>query len=186
MSRLSNYLLASLMALFGAVAVAKPPSLPGDLLASIEMIEGSFAPVKGRTGWWFQREPSLAGGYSVTGYEFRSGKLVDEFGGGSEDRLINALDEIGLTQFDFDAEVESANEVMVSRAKEEADLVFPGVRDGARFRVTIVTSAGKVVFEAWNPGSIVDGMAPFNENFARLKRAFDLLRGFYADAKLQF
>jgi hypothetical protein len=186
MSRLSNYSLVFLMGLFGSWAVATPQNPPGELLASIEMIEGSFAPIKGRTGWWFQREPSLAGGYSVTGYEYRNGKLVDEFGGGSEDRLIDALDDIGLKQFDFDAAIESANQVMVSRAKEEADLVFPGVRDGARFRVTIATSAGKVVIEAWNPGSTADGLAPFNEDLSRLKRAFDLLRGFYADSKLQF
>lgn len=169
--------------------LATPPAEPrGGLLASIEKVEG-WKPIKRRTGWWFYAEKTTENlaGPIVTGYEYRDGKLVDEFGGGSEPALFAAINEAGLEQFDFEKEAAIASKRLVDQAEAQGqEPVVAGVRDGARYVVTIVVSTGTFRYEAWNPGITSDNLAPASEKIARLKQVFDLLRGFYAVSKLPF
>ena len=172
----------------GATALAKPPTEPpGRLLVSIEMREG-WQPIKKRTGYWFYAQPmtgNLAGPL-VTGYEYRDGKRVDEFGGGAEPDLVAAIEQLSLQSFDFDTEVAAARRRLAAKATDSGHIEVCGVRDGARWEVTVHSPTGKFRLDAWNPGATADCLAPHSEKLASLDKLFDLLRAFYADAKLQF
>ena len=175
------------LALAGTPALAKPPAPAGELLVSIEMREG-WKPVKKRTGYWFYAERTSGNlvGPLVTGYEYSGGELVDEFGGGSEPDLVAEIEKLGLTSFDFDREVEIASQRLAEKNQDGERIVVCGVRDGARWEVTVVSGAGTFKLDAWNPGPQADCLAPVSENLAKLDKLFDLLRQFYADTKLQF
>lgn len=164
--------------------VAKPPAEPpGELLASVEMLEG-WKPIERRTGWWFyahKGHPDLAAP-SITGYEYSNGKLVHEFGGGTAGGLYEAIRQAKLEQFDMEQEAGIATERMIEAAGDE--LFVCGARDGARYRITFVTAAGTFQYELWNPHNTISCLAPASERLARLKVLLDLLREFYADSKL--
>jgi hypothetical protein len=166
-----------------STAAKSPPEPPGELLASVEMVEG-WKPVERRTGWWFYAQkihPDLAAP-SVTGYEYSNGKLVREFGGGTEADLYDAIRQAKLEQFDMEQETEAASNRMIEASG--AELFICGARDGARYRITFVTAAGRFQYELWNPDNTINCLAPASERLARLKVLLDLLRKFYADSRL--
>jgi hypothetical protein len=188
MPRLTTLLVTLTLAFAGVGVFAKPPEPRGELLASIEFVEG-FEPIRKRTGYWFYAEkaPVDVAGPIITGYEYQNGKLVDEFGGGSEPALYEAINKVDLEQFDFEKEVESTTDALAA----ENDALYggplvTGVRDGVRCVVTIVTTQGTFRYEGWNPGLVAEDRARFSPKLDKLDRVFDLLRRFYSDAKLPF
>ncbi len=167
-------------------AVAKaPPDPPGELLASVEMLEG-WKPIKRRTGWWFYAHKSHSDVVAplVTGYEYSDGKLVREFGGGTESELYDAIRHAKLEQFDREQEAGAANERLMEAASAKDDIFVCGARDGARYRITFATESGTFQYELWNPDNTISCLAPASDRLARLKVLLDLLRKFYADSRL--
>ena len=187
MSRLTG-LFVSLTLTFAGVSLAKAPEPEGKLLASIEIVEG-FEPVRKRTGWWFyfDESPGLTGP-SVTGVEYRNGKIFQVFGGGSEPELFDAVYRSGIEWFDFAEEQDLVYERIAkeAEARGEEGVVVGGVRDGARSIVSLVTDKGVVRFDAWKIGVMSDILAPKSEKMARLKKVLDQLRQFYTTSLLQF
>ncbi|HEX6638407.1 MAG TPA: hypothetical protein VF033_12190 [Steroidobacteraceae bacterium] len=188
MSRVCTKIFAGALALWGVCAFSQSPEPKGELLASIEMVEG-WKPIERRTGWWFYAERTTGNliGPRITGYEYRDGKQVDEFGGGSQPDLFEAIYHAKLQAFDFEKEADIAHDRLSEQAaaRDEVPFISRG-RDGARFVVTIVTAAGTFKYEGWNPGDRADALAAGSEKIARLKQVFDQLRAFYTDSKLQF
>lgn len=184
---LATFAFAMVLSLAGANALAKAAEPPGELLASIEMLEG-WKIIEKRTGWWFyaQKTTGNRAGPLITGYHYENGKLVDEFGGGSEPELFEAIHGAKLEQFDLDQEAERAGEELTRQANARGEIFMWGLRDGARYRVTVVTAAGRFQYEDWNVQNLLDGLWPASDKFRRLKEVLDRLRSFYSDSKLWY
>lgn len=157
------------------------------LLASIMMTESAFkGRVARKTGFEFQvvdASPS-AGGHVLEGKEFLDGKLIDSFDFGSSSTQIVAIENVGLTPFDFDREVADATERAQRLAQERGEVFLHGVRDGAEWEIVIVTKSGRFSLRAWNPVAEADSLAPYSENLARLKAVIDLLVHSYGRYKM--
>ena len=159
------------------------------LLASITITESAFkGPVRRKTGFEFLvvDAPPRDGGPILEGREFRDGKLVDSFDFGSSSTRIAAIEQVGLTPFDFDREVADATERARKQAEERGETFLHGARDGAQWEIVIVTKSGRFSLRAWNPVAEVDALAPYSENLAKLKAVIDLLVQDYGRYRMGF
>lgn len=161
----------------------------GVLLASILVVEDAHSgPSKGRTGVVFlvRELPTNAVGPVLEGYEYRDGKVVDAFGGGSDSRgVIEAIKRSNLEPFDFQQEVTSAT----ARLRKEAEgrdeqLILGGSRDGALWEIVVLTEKGRLSIRERNPGGSIDAYAPYSEHLARLKLVMDQLALYYGRVKI--
>jgi len=176
-----------MLALFAAGCVAAPPAgveaAPRHLLASIRILESAFkGPISAKQGFFFytHEEPGIAGP-TLEGYEFRGGKQVDEFGGGSDSaKVIEAISRVGLQPFDFEQEVEAVTAGLRKESERRGEwFLEPQARDGAKWEVIISTGTGMFTLTAWNPRVVIDAYAPHSENIAKLKAVLDLLAQYY-------
>jgi len=178
--------------LFAGGCIAAPPetsNAPQErLLASIRLTESaSRGPVDKKHGFFFYVVVPPQGiiGPVLEGREFRDGRLVDEFGGGSGSAdVIAAIEKVGLTPFDFDAEVEAITARLLREAQARDEVLVTRGRDGAEWEVIVATSGGELRLRAWNPRDTINQLAPHSENIAKLKRVLDLLSQYYGDLKI--
>jgi len=158
------------------------------LLASFLMTESAHrGPIKRKTGFEFYVVAGKGvGGPFLEAAQFRDGKVVDTLDWGSSSAEIEAIERVGLVPFDFDREVEKADERGEREAVARGEHFFHGSRDGATWEVVIVTSSGRFSMHAGNPTSEIDALAPYSENLAKLKAVIDLLTHYYGSYKLGF
>ena len=189
---LRSRLLAACASLWLCACAGSPPAVsqetePGRLLASISVTESAHAGVLGKkNGFFFYiRTPPGIVGPVLDGYEFRDGKEVDSFGGGSGSaEVIEAIEKIGLAPFDFEREVEDLTARLTREANARGELYVRGARDGAEMEIVIATASGRFELRAWNPGGDIDTLAQYSPNIAKLKAVIDLLSSYYGRLKL--
>jgi hypothetical protein len=184
--RACGLLFVTLAASCAAAPRAEPAR--GNLFASIRITESAFkGPIRDKQGFFFylHEEPGVAGPM-LEGYEFRNGKQVDEFGGGSESAgVIEAIRKAGLTPFDFKREVEEITARLQREATARGEsFIGPQARDGAEWEIVIATESGPFTLRAWNPRGAIDQYAQYSKNIAKLKTVLDLLAQYYGQLKL--
>jgi hypothetical protein len=189
-SRVTALLLAlSLASCAGAPSAAPVTSTDRQLLASITIVESAHTGIARRkTGFEFYVHAMPAGvaGPVLEGEEFRDGRLVDSFDGGSDSAaVIDTIEKVGLAPFDFEREVEEVTaRLQKNAAAGNPESLVTGSRDGAEWEIVIVTASGRLDARAWNPGSSIDGLAEHSENLAKLKAVIDLLAQYYGRLKI--
>lgn len=178
----------SLAGCASAQPAADVTSADRQLLASITRVESAHTGiVRRKTGFEFYVHAMPAGvvGPVLEGEEFRDGRLVDSFDGGSgSSSVVDAIERIGLSPFDFELEVKEVTARLQKTAAERGEMVVTGSRDGAEWEIVIVTASGRLEVRAWNPGSSFDALAEHSEKLAKLKAAIDLLAQYYGRLKL--
>ena len=177
-----------LCACAAALPAASKESDDDRLLASISVTNAAHSgPVRRRNGFFFyvRKEPGVAGPM-LEGYEYRDGKQIDSFGGGSDSAdVIAAIEKVGLVPFDFDREVQTLSARLGREAQQRGEpFLGAQARDGAEFEIVIETGSGRLSLRAWNPGVTIDAFASHSENIAKLKAVIDLLSQYYGRLKI--
>jgi hypothetical protein len=175
------------------MAASKPPaSVDARQFASILMTRtASGAVVERKTGFVFSTEPIPTGTAgevirALRGDEYRDGRRVESFGGGTESAtFVASIANVGLVPFDFDAEVAQVTARLSREAEQRGDTFLePQGRDGNEWEITIATQAGMFTLRAWNPRASIDAYAPYSDKLARLKAVLDLLAQYYGRLKV--
>lgn len=169
------------------VGLAKTELPEGELLVSIELIEGALSGrPQGRTGFFFYVEdsPGIAGP-RLTGYLYINGEIRDLFGGGSGSAsVIKSIRAVGLEPFDFMAEVSSTAARLNAEAEARGErFIGPMVLDGAKYEIVVHTPTGPFRLKEWNPGPTINTFAPHNAKIAKLKALLDILALYYGRGK---
>ncbi len=157
-----------------------PDSPIGSLLVSIRFLEGAHSgPANGKTGFYFYVEEPAADvmGPFLNGYEFRNGKMVEEFGGGSGSAdVIAEIKKLKFEPFDYALEVEAVNARLKREAEKRGEeYVAGGTRDGAIWELIVVTSAGEFRLQDWNIGSEIEYYAQYSNKISKLNSIVNIL-----------
>lgn len=163
---------------------------------SVEITESSGMIVRsdgqpiefGRTGVFYYFEEARPGGYGplITGYRIANDQVTDVWGGGSagSEMLINTLKALPLVTFDVASEIESTIAALKQQAQRDGGFYSPpSVRDGNKYRITYNFNGVEIIYEAWNPGPLIDDLAKHSTNIANFKELIDLFAEDYGRNK---
>ncbi|MCP4790154.1 MAG: hypothetical protein GY881_07965 [Gammaproteobacteria bacterium] len=157
-----------------------PPD--GELILSLKRTEGAFlGPISKDTGFFLYRNDLKWGASLITGYEYKDGRIIDEFGGDSysSDKFQEGLAAINFEPFDYSAEGSRAWGALMESGDE-----FWVTADGWVWEIYIKTNNGSFVVEQSNPGTYIRDLAPFSENFRKLQSVLELVNGYYGETKI--
>jgi hypothetical protein len=158
-----------LAALTASVSAHDTPAVKprGELMASVKVVGNAFGQKpKGKTGWEFYvvNVPGVVGPM-LDGFHYQDGELIDYVSAGSVSKdVVDAVNAVGLRPFDFAAAVKSAPKRM--------DTV---VLDGTNVEIRVMTPSGELRLQQWNPGTTIDGYAPYSSDIGKLKAVLDIL-----------
>ena len=157
----------------------------GELLAYFKITEVALiGPIKRTTGYYFyvESEENVAGPF-LNGYQYQHGKIIQEFGTGSDSAaVIEAIEQIGLEPFDFEKEIMVAEEK--SKANPDPNGVWVLSMDGTEWEIMIQTKKGKFLSRIWNPGSEFKNYARYSANIAKLEQVLRILVRYYGEATI--
>lgn len=165
-------------ALFAVSLPALAQDFPGKIIYSVEVVEwalernadGSKGP-KRKTGIFCHHKEAGPGQFelaSLTCYQLRNGEVIAIAGGGAG--FLKKLQALPIASFDVDKEMKA------TRQKQRANGVGEvGVLDGARYRIRYDFNGASIDYTGWNPGPVIDHMAPDSVNLGNLKQLIDFI-----------
>ena len=161
----------------------------GEVIFSVTLLEGSRTGIHtNKTGIFFYLDdqgPKY--GSSVAGYQFKDGKIVDVFGGGTygSRELLENLNSIKIKPFDCQYEIETTIITQKENAKKNGTkFKMPIVLDGAKYKIYYSHNDVTVSLTDWNPSPKVFYLAEFNGNLHQLKEVIDLFATYYGRKKM--
>ena len=112
-------------------------------------------------------------------------EMVSQGSNGKE--LMERIRKIGLTEFDYNAEVESTIEKLTKEYEGKGETYYPPmVLDGHSYEIIYQLDDTKLEIKAGNPGWMIYALAEHSDNIGKLHSVYKALVLYYAQRKFKF
>lgn len=180
-----------------AGAANQLPDFKGRPIFSVEVVECAMQPKaegtrgpKARTGVFYYYEEMGPSSYGplVSSYKLTEGK-VDGLGGlgtVESEWFLKRLNALPVVSFDVQKEIDST----VASLRAEAQLNNgsyqpPMALDGCSFRIRYEFNGVSIDYTAWNPGLLIESLAPHSEKLKGLNALIELFAAQYGRRQFQ-